>query len=390
MKNLITSEAVTIGHPDKMCDVIADNILDAYLKKDEDSRVAVEVMATKDKVIISGEVTSKGNVDIEKIVRKTIINIGYDNDLACYNGNTIPIEIIMNTQSPDISMGVNKKDIGAGDQGMMYGYATSETKEYMPITCVLANKLAKRLEEVRKDGIISYLLPDGKCQVTLDTVDNYIDTIVVSNQHLDIDIEKLRNDIKKEVIEKVIPKEYLTKDTKYYINPTGRFRIGGPVGDTGLTGRKIIADTYGGVIPHGGGAFSGKDYTKVDRSGAYYCRYVAKNIVASGLVDKLIISVSYAIGVSKPIAIDVNIFEDNQEKINLIYEIIDKFFDFSPNNIIKELDLKKPNYHKTTAYGHFGKDDLTYERLDKVDDVKSYLNNKDTFFPRENNYVYWF
>lgn len=375
MKNLITSESVCIGHPDKMCDVIADNILDAYLKVDEDSRCAVEVMATKDKVIVSGEVTSKGLVDIEKIVRKTICDIGYDNDLACYNGNTVPIEIIMNTQSPDISMGVNKKEIGAGDQGMMYGYAISETKEHMPITCVLANKLAKRLEYVRRNGIISYLLPDGKCQVTIDSITNKIDTIVVSCQHLDVDIEKLRNDIKKLVIEKVIDKKYLTKNTKYLINPTGRFRVGGPIGDTGLTGRKIIVDTYGGIIPHGGGAFSGKDYTKVDRTAAYYARYVCKNIVASGLVNKLMITVSYAIGISKPISITANIFEDNNKKLKLVYEIINKFFDFTPNNMINELNLKKPIYHNTTAYGHFGKSKLPYESLNKVDIINDFINN---------------
>ena len=374
MKNLITSESVTIGHPDKMCDLISDSILDAYLKQDKDSRCAVEVMATKDKVIVSGEVTSCGRVDIESIVRKTICDIGYDNDLACYNGNTIPIEIIMNTQSPDISMGVNKEDIGAGDQGIMYGYATNETKEYMPITCVLANKLAKRLEFVRKQGIIPYILPDGKSQVTIDTITNKIETVVISSQHLDIDIEKLRNDIKKEVIEKVIPKKYLTKETKYLINPTGRFRIGGPVGDTGLTGRKIIVDTYGGIIPHGGGAFSGKDYTKVDRTGAYYARYVAKNIVASGIVNKIMITVSYAIGVSKPVSITANIFEDDENKLKLVYEIIDKFFDFSPNNMINELELKNPIYSKTTAYGHFGKSNLSYERLDKVNNIKKYIS----------------
>ncbi len=374
MKRLITSESVTIGHPDKMCDVIADKILDAFIKGDEDSRCAVEVMATSKKVIISGEVTSKVKVDIEKIVRKTICDIGYVSDEACYNGKTIPIEILLNTQSPDISMGVNKKDIGAGDQGMMYGYATNETKEYMPITCVLSNKLAKKLEEVRKNNIIPYLLPDGKCQVTFDTSRQVVDTIVLSTQHLDIDIEKLRKDIKKEVIEKVIPKNYLTKDTKYLINPTGRFRIGGPVGDTGLTGRKIIVDTYGGIVPHGGGAFSGKDYTKVDRSGAYYSRYVAKNIVASGIVNKLLISVSYAIGVSKPVSIYVDIFEDNPNKLKLVYEIIDKFFDFSPNNIIKELNLKKPIYSKTTAYSHFGKNNLSYEKLNKVGLIKKYID----------------
>ncbi len=373
MKRLITSESVTIGHPDKMCDLIADNILDAYLLGDEDSRCAVEVMATKEKVIVSGEVTSKEHVDIEKIVRKTICDIGYDNNDACYNGKTIPIEILLNTQSPDISIGVNKKDIGAGDQGMMYGYATDETKEYMPITCVLANKLAAKLEEVRKKRIIPYLLPDGKCQVTFDTINEKVDTVVVSNQHLDIDIEILRKDILNKVIKKVIPKKYLTKDTKYFINPTGIFRIGGPVGDTGLTVRKIIVDTYGGIIPHGGGAFSGKDYTKVDRTGAYYSRYVAKNIVASGLCNKLMISVSYAIGVSKPVSIYVDIFEDNPEKITLVHEIINKFFDFSPSNMIKELKLTKPIYSKTTAYSHFGKKGLPYEKLDKVLLIKNYL-----------------
>ena len=373
MKNLITSESVCVGHPDKMCDLISDSILDAYLKQDKNSRCAVEVMATKDKVIVSGEVTSCGNVDIESIVRKTICDIGYDNDLACYNGNTIPVEIIMNTQSPDISMGVNCKDIGAGDQGMMYGYATNETNEYMPISCVLANKLASKLEDVRKKKIIPYLLPDGKCQITIDTIDNEVDTIVVSNQHLDIDIEKLRKDILDKVIKKVIPRKYITEKTKYLINPTGRFRLGGPVGDTGLTGRKIIVDTYGGIIPHGGGAFSGKDYTKVDRTGAYYARYVAKNIVASGICNKLMITVSYAIGISKPVSITANIFEDNEEKLKLIYKIINKFFDFSPNNMIKELKLKRPIYAKTTVYGHFGKKNISYERLNKVNDIKEYI-----------------
>ncbi len=375
MKNLITSESVCIGHPDKMCDLIADNILDAYLKKDPDSRCAIEVMATSKKVIVSGEVTSKGKVDIERIVRKTICDIGYDNDLACYNGKTIPIEILLNTQSPDISRGVNKDIIGAGDQGMVYGYATDETKEFMPLTCVLSNSLAKILEEVRRKKIISYLLPDGKCQVTIDS-NHKIDTIVLSNQHLDIDINTLRNDIKKLVIEKVIPKELLTKETKYYINPTGRFRIGGPVGDTGLTGRKIIVDTYGGITPHGGGAFSGKDYTKVDRSGSYYARYVAKNIVASGLCHKILVSASYAIGVSKPVSIYVDVYEDNPNKLKLVHEIIDKFFDFSPDNIIKELNLKKAFYNKTTVYGHFGKKGLPYEKLDKVKIIKKYLKNR--------------
>lgn len=373
MKNLITSESVCIAHPDKMCDLIADNILDAYLKKDKDSRCAVEVMATSKKVIISGEVTSKGVVDIERIVRKTICNIGYNSDISCYNGNTIPIEVLLNTQSPDISMGVNHEEIGAGDQGMVYGYATNETKEFMPITCVLANRIAKRLEVVRKKKIIPYLLPDGKCQVTINTDTMKIDTIVVSIQHTDIDIEVLRKDIKRLVIEKVVPQKYLTNKTKYFINPTGRFVIGGPVGDTGLTGRKIIVDTYGGITPHGGGAFSGKDYTKVDRSGAYYARYVAKNIVASGLVNKILISASYAIGVSKPVSIYVDIYENNPHKLKLVYEIINKLFDFSPGNIIKELDLKKPFYSKTTTYSHFGKRGLSYEKTDKVNIIKNML-----------------
>ena len=373
MRNLITSESVTIGHPDKMCDIIADNILDAYLKADEDSKVAIEVMATKDKIIVSGEVTSKGHINIEKIVRKTICDIGYDKDEAYYNGNTIPIEIILNNQSPDISIGVNKKDIGAGDQGIMVGYATNETDEYMPITCVLVNKLAKRLGYVQKKKIIPYLLPDGKCQITFDTIRQKIDTIVVSSQHLDINIEKLRDDIKKEVINKVIDKKYLDKNTKYFINPTGKFRIGGPVGDTGLTGRKIIIDTYGAIIPHGGGAFSGKDYTKVDRTGAYYARYVAKNIVASGICSKLMITVSYAIGVSKPIGITADIFENDNNKLDLVYQIINQFFNFSPCNMIKELNLKKPIYHKTTTYSHFGRNYLPYEKLNKVDEIKKFI-----------------
>ena len=377
MKNLITSESVTVGHPDKMCDLISDALLTSFLKEDKNSRVAVEVMATKDKVIVSGEVTSKANVDIIKIVRDTIINIGYNSDNTCYNGNTIPIEVILNKQSPDISIGVNKKEIGAGDQGMMYGYATNETKEFMPITCVLANRLSQRLEDVRRKRIIPYLLPDGKCQITFDYDNNKIDTIVLSTQHLDIDIEILRCDIKEKVINKVIPKKYLDNNTKYFINPTGRFRIGGPIGDTGLTGRRIIVDTYGGVVPHGGGAFSGKDYTKVDRTGAYYARYVAKNIVGAGLCEKILISVSYAIGISKPISIYANIYEDNSNKLKLVYEIIDKFFDFSPNNMIKELDLKNLDYTKTTLYSHFGKSNLSYEKLDKVEKIIEYLNEKD-------------
>lgn len=376
---LITSESVTIGHPDKMCDLISDSILDAYLKGDPDSRVACEVMATSKKIIVSGEVTSKTKVDVTDIVRKTVTSIGYDNDEVGYNGNNIEIEVLLNTQSPDISRGVNKEILGAGDQGLMFGYATNETDTFMPITLYYANKLAERLEFVRKERIIPYLLPDGKTQVTFMFSDDNnpmcIDTIVISSQHKEIDIEILRNDIKKYVIDYVIPKEYLNSDTKIYINPTGRFVIGGPVGDTGLTGRKIIVDTYGGIIPHGGGAFSGKDYTKVDRTAAYYARYVCKNIVASGLCNKLMIQVSYAIGVSKPLAIYVDIFEDNLELKRKVEDVINKFFDFSPQNMVDELDLKNLDYKKTTCYSHFGKNDLSYEKLDKVSKIKEYLNN---------------
>ena len=376
---LITSESITVGHPDKMCDLISDSILDAYLKGDPDSRVACEVMATSKKIIVSGEITSKTEVNVIDIVRKTINDVGYNNDKVGYNGNNIEIDVILNTQSPDISMGVNKETLGAGDQGLMFGYATNETDTFMPITHYYANKLAERLEIVRKENIIPYLLPDGKTQVTFmfndDNKPIYIDTIVISSQHTDIDMEILRSDIKKYVINEVIPKEYLNSNTKIYINPTGRFVIGGPVGDTGLTGRKIIVDTYGGIVPHGGGAFSGKDYTKVDRTAAYYARYVCKNIVASGLCNKLMIQVSYAIGVSKPLAIYVDVFEDNLKLKRKVEDVINKFFDFSPQNMVNELNLKTLEYKKTTCYSHFGKNDLSYEKLDKVNKIKEYLNN---------------
>lgn len=377
MYKLFTSECVTIGHPDKMCDIISDKILDAYLAQDQNSRVACETFATHKKVIVSGEITSKATVDIEKIVRDTIIEIGYDNDEIGFNGHNIEIEIIVNKQSPDISIGVNKEDIGAGDQGMMFGYATNETETFMPQTAYFANKLAMKLEQVRKNQTIPYLCPDGKTQVTGIFEDGKlvgIDTIVVSTQHKEIDINKLREDVKKHVIYTTIPAKYISKDTKIYINPTGRFVIGGPVGDTGLTGRKIIVDTYGGVIPHGGGAFSGKDYTKVDRTAAYYARYVCKNIVASGLCDKLMLQVSFAIGISKPLAIYIDTYNTEKVKIDLIEKIINELFDFSPNNMINKLNLKIPIYSKTTAYSHFGKDDLPYEKLDKVEEIKKYLS----------------
>lgn len=375
MYKLFTSESVTIGHPDKMCDIISDNILDAYLEQDPDSRVACETFATYKKVIVSGEITSKATIDIEKIVRNTIISIGYNNDELGFNGHNVEVEIIVNKQSPDISMGVNKEQIGAGDQGMMFGYATNETDIFMPYTAYYANKLAQRLEQVRKENIIPYLCPDGKTQVTGKFDKNNfvgIDTIVISTQHKEIDMDILRKDITKHVIDKVIPKKYL-EDVKIYINPTGRFVIGGPVGDTGLTGRKIIVDTYGGVIPHGGGAFSGKDYTKVDRTAAYYARYVCKNIVASGLCDKIMLQVSYAIGVSKPLSVYIDTYGTEKVKIELIENIIKTVFNFSPTNMINELGLKKPIYSLTTAYSHFGKDNLSYEKLDKVKEIQKYI-----------------
>lgn len=378
MYKLFTSESVTVGHPDKLCDVISDKILDAYLKQDANSRVACEAFATHKKVIISGEITSTATVDVEKIVRDAIISIGYDNDELGFNGHNVEIEILLNKQSPDISMGVNKESIGAGDQGMMFGYATNETENYMPYTAYYANVLAKRLEQVRRENIIPYLCPDGKTQVTGKFENDRlvgIDTIVVSTQHKEVDMEILRTDVKKHVIDYVIPSNLLSKDTKIHINPTGRFVIGGPVGDTGLTGRKIIVDTYGGVIPHGGGAFSGKDYTKVDRSAAYYARYVCKNIVASGLCDKIMLQVSYAIGVSKPLAIYIDTYSTEKIAIDKIQAVINNVFDFSPDNMIKELDLKEPIYSNTTSYSHFGKHDLPYEKLDKIDAIKKYINS---------------
>ena len=377
MKKLFTSESVTPGHPDKLCDQISDAILDSYLALDKNSRVAVEVCAHKDGVLVSGEVTSAAKVDIEKIVRDTIVNIGYDNDEIEFNGKNVKIDIDINKQSSDIALGVDNSydlnDIGAGDQGMMIGYATNETKDFMPYSIYMANKLSCELTKVYKSKKINYLRPDGKTQVTVAYEDNkplYIDTIVISTQHDEVDLEKLKKDIKKEVIDKTVPKNMLKDTTKIYINPTGRFVLGGPVADVGLTGRKIIVDTYGGMCGHGGGAFSGKDPTKVDRSASYYARYVAKNIVASGLCDRIEIQVSYAIGVSKPISLYINTFNTNKIEENKILEIIDKVFDFRPSNIIKELDLLRPIYLKSTCFGHFGKEDLPWEKLDKVNKIK--------------------
>lgn len=378
MLKLFTSESVTSGHPDKLCDQISDNILDEYLALDPNSRVACEVCAHAYGILVMGEITSNATVDIEKIVRDTVINIGYNDDKLLFNGNNIKIDIHLNTQSNDIATGVDSsldnEELGAGDQGMMFGFATNETDNYMPYPIYLASKLSEQLNKVYKDKTINYLRPDGKTQVTVQYEDDkpvFIDTIVLSTQHDEIELETLKNDIKRYVIDEVVPANMINEKTKIYINPTGRFVLGGPVADSGLTGRKIIVDTYGGYARHGGGAFSGKDPSKVDRSASYYARYVAKNIVAANLCDKIEIQVSYAIGVSKPVAIYINTFNTNKISEEKILEIINKVFNFEPSNIIKVLDLKKPIYHLTTCFGHFGKEILPWEKLDKVDSIKA-------------------
>ena len=364
MKNILTCESVTEGHPDKVCDLISDSILDAYLEKDSKSRVAIECMVGKSYLLVTGEVTSKGKVDIKKIVKDTINSIGYDKTNG-FDINNYGIIIDVSTQSRDISMGVD--NLGAGDQGMMYGYATNETKEYLPLPLVLAHKLTKRLTYCRKNKILSFLRPDGKAQVSVEYGNTIrIDSIIVSSQHDDIDINIVREGIKKEVIDKVIPKKLLDKNTKYYINPTGRFVIGGPVGDSGLTGRKIIVDTYGGIAHHGGGAFSGKDPTKVDRSASYMCRYIAKNIVFNKLASCCEVSLSYAIGISEPTSININTFDTSKYTNEELIEIIKKNFDLTPSGIINELDLLKPIYKSTTNYGHFGKTNLPWEKTIKL------------------------
>ena len=393
-KRLFTSESVTEGHPDKICDNISDAVLDAIMAQDPNSRVACETAITTGLVLVMGEITTTGNVDFQSVVRNTIREIGYDHSDKGFDCNTCGVIVALDKQSADIAMGVDKaleakenqmtdadiEAIGAGDQGMMFGYACNETEEYMPYPIALAHKLTKKLTEVRKNGTLPYLRPDGKSQVTVEYNEDgkpvAIDAVVISSQHAaEISQEQIHKDIRKYVIDPVIPQDMVNADTKYFINPTGRFVIGGPNGDSGVTGRKIIVDTYGGWARHGGGAFSGKDCTKVDRSAAYAARYVAKNIVAAGLADKCEIQLSYAIGVAQPTSVRVDTFGTGKlDEIRLV-EIVRENFDLRPAGIIKMLDLRRPIYKQTAAYGHFGRLDLElpWEALDKVEDLKKYL-----------------
>ena len=369
MKNyLFTSESVTEGHPDKICDLISDRILDECLKQDKNSRVAIETFASRNKITIAGQITTNAKIDVEKIARETLKEIGYDNENTDIDYRTCKIDINITKQSNDIAIGVDTG--GAGDQGIMFGYACNETENYMPFAIEMAHRLAKRLETVRKEKILPYLRPDGKTQVTVqyeNGIPKNIDTIIVSTQHLkDVNIEDLRKDVKKHVINKVIENKYITNETKIYINPTGRFVIGGPLGDTGLTGRKIIVDTYGGYAHHGGGAFSGKDATKVDRSAAYMLRHIAKNIVSNNLADKCEIQIAYSIGIAEPVSIYIDTFETNKIPEKEIIEKIKNKFDLTPNGIIQYLKLQQPIYSLTTNYGHFGKTELEWEKIVKI------------------------
>ena len=393
-KRLFTSESVTEGHPDKVCDAISDAILDACMEKDPMSRVACETAVCTGFVLVTGEITTNAYVDMQKIVRDTVKEIGYTKSEYGFDGNTCAVLVAIDEQSADIAMGVDKaleakenkmsdeeiEAIGAGDKGMMFGYATNETEEYMPYPISLAHKLALQLTKVRKDGTLSYLRPDGKSQVSVEYDENgkpvRLEAVVLSTQHdPDVTQEQIHEDIKKYVFDPILPKHLLDENTKYFINPTGRFVIGGPHGDAGLTGRKIIVDTYGGYARHGGGAFSGKDCTKVDRSAAYAARYVAKNIVAAGLAEQCEIQLSYAIGVAQPTSVMVDTYGTGKLSDEKLVEIIRENFDLRPAGIIKMLDLRRPIYKQTAAYGHFGRNDLDlpWERLDKVDALKKYL-----------------
>ena len=394
-KLLFTSESVTEGHPDKICDQISDAVLDALLAQDPMSRVACETAITTGLVLVMGEVTTQGYVDIQKIVRDTIREIGYDHSEYGFDGNTCGVIVALDEQSKDIAMGVDQalearektmtdediEAIGAGDQGMMFGYATNETEEYLPYPIALAHKLTRQLSKVRKDGTLPYLRPDGKSQVTVEYDENgkpvHLNAVVLSTQHgEEVTQEQIHKDIKKHVFDVVLPQELIDENTKFFINPTGRFVIGGPNGDSGLTGRKIIVDTYGGYARHGGGAFSGKDCTKVDRSAAYAARYVAKNIVAAGLAERCEIQLSYAIGVAKPTSIMIDTFGTSQYSNEKLIELIEKNFDLRPAGIIKMLDLRRPIYKQTAAYGHFGRNDIDvpWEKLDKVTVLKNAIN----------------
>ena len=381
MRHFFTSESVTEGHPDKICDQISDAVLDAILAQDPEAHVACECCATTGMVLVMGEITTSAYVPIEQIVRKKVVEIGYDRAKYGFDGYSCAVLTSLDEQSPDIAQGVVREnaDQGAGDQGMMFGYACDETPEYMPLAISLAHKLTRRLSQVRKDGTLPYLRPDGKSQVTIEYDDDRavrIDAVVLSTQHApDVDQQTIYDDMMAHVVKPVLPAALLDENTKYYVNPTGRFVIGGPQGDSGLTGRKIIVDTYGGYAHHGGGAFSGKDPSKVDRSAAYAMRHVAKNLVAAGLARKCEVGVAYAIGVAKPLSVFVDSFGTGALPDDRLSEIVSECFDLRPGAIIRDLDLKRPIYAQTAAYGHFGRDDLDlpWEKLDRVEELKEYL-----------------